>query len=762
MALACGREIRVRGIVQGVGFRPWVSRLAREHGIVGRVLNDALGVTIEAFGSTPALNSFVGSLEKEPPPAAEIAALEWKPIEALAPLGFEIAPSLAAAERRLAIPPEIATCDQCLAEIFDPSNRRYRYAFTNCTNCGPRFTIVRDVPYDRPATSMAVFPMCPACRQEYTTVTDRRFHAQPNACPVCGPRLRLLDAGAVQIHSDDPIRDAAQLIARGLVVAAKGLGGFHLVCDATSEAAVLRLRERKRREAKPLAVMVAGLPQAERIAILDERTRRLLTSPQHPIVLAPRRDGCELAQNIAPDNPLLGVLLPYAPLHHLLLDECARPLVMTSGNVTDEPIAYRNDEACARLGGIADAFLLHDREIVTRCDDSVVRVIAGAPTVLRRSRGYVPRPVLLQRRFDKPVLACGAQLKNTFCLAVNDQAFLGPHIGDLDNLEAFASFEESIVLMQRLLAVDPQIVAHDLHPDYLSTRYAKGRDGVVRIGVQHHHAHVASVMAEHDLKAPVLGVAFDGAGYGTDGASWGGELLLAEYTGFERIATLRPLALAGGDAAIRQVWRIGVAAVMDAYDGAPPRDVLARLRDVPEHALETVMTMIAKRFNSPLAHGAGRYFDAMAALALGIRHARYEGEAAMLLEHAHDGNVTSRFSYRIDEAAEPWQIDLRPAFREAVEALVAGHQPGELSSRFHNTLAHATAKVVRAAAERTGCRSVALTGGCFQNDRLASALLGLLSPSLDVYLPRNVPPGDGGIALGQAVVAAALSDGFGG
>ncbi len=762
MALACGREIRVSGIVQGVGFRPWVSRLAHEHGIVGRVLNDASGVTIEAFGSTRALDRFVGSLRKEPPSAAEIAALDWKPIEAPAPQGFEIAPSLGAEKRRLAIPPDIATCDQCLAEVFDPSNRRYRYAFTNCTNCGPRFTIVRDVPYDRPATSMAGFPMCPACRQEYTTVTDRRFHAQPNACPACGPSLRLVGAAGAETDCDDPVRAAAQVIAQGLIVAAKGLGGFHLVCDATSEAAVLRLRERKRREAKPLAVMVAGLPQAERIAILDEGTRRVLASPQHPIVLAPRRDGGELAQNVAPGNPLVGVMLAYAPLHHVLLAECARPLVMTSGNVSDEPIAYRNDEACARLGGIADAFLLHDRDIVTRCDDSVVRVVAGAPTVLRRSRGYVPRPVLLQRRFDKPVLACGAQLKNTFCLAVNDQAFLGPHIGDLDNLEAFASFEESIVLMERLLAVEPQVVAHDLHPDYLSTRYAKGRDGVVRIGVQHHHAHVASVMAEHDLKAPVLGVALDGAGYGTDGASWGGELLLAQYTGFERIATLRPLALAGGDVAIRQVWRIGVAAVMDAYDGAPPRDVLARFNDVPVQALEMVMTMVAKRFNSPLAHGAGRYFDAMAALALGITHARYEGEAAMLLEYAHDGNVTSRFSYRIDDVAKPWQIDLRPAFREAVEAVVGGCGPGELSSKFHNTLAHATAQVVRAAAERTGCRTVVLSGGCFQNDRLASALLARLSPNLDVHLPRNVPPGDGGIALGQAVVAAALSDAFGG
>ena len=762
MALACGREIRVSGIVQGVGFRPWVSRLAHEHGIVGRVLNDASGVTIEAFGSRRALDRFVGSLRKEPPSAAEIAALDWKPIEALAPEGFEIAPSLGAEMRRLAIPPDIATCDQCLAEVFDPSNRRYRYAFTNCTNCGPRFTIVRDVPYDRPATSMAGFPMCPACRQEYTTVTDRRFHAQPNACAVCGPSLRLIGAAGAEADCDDPVRAAAQVIAQGLIVAAKGLGGFHLVCDATSEAAVLRLRERKRREAKPLAVMVAGLPQAERIAILDEGTRRVLASPQHPIVLAPRRDGSELAQNVAPENPLVGVMLAYAPLHHVLLAECARPLVMTSGNVSDEPIAYRNDEACARLGGIADAFLLHDRDIVTRCDDSVVRIVAGAPTVLRRSRGYVPRPVLLQRRFDKPVLACGAQLKNTFCLAVNDQVFLGPHIGDLDNLEAFSSFEDSIARMERLLAVEPKIVAHDLHPDYLSTRYAKSRAGAACVGVQHHHAHVASVMAEHDLKAPVLGVAYDGTGYGTDGASWGGELLLAQYTGFERIATLRPLALAGGDAAIRQVWRIGLAAVMDAYDGAPPHDVPPLRHDVPEHALETVTTMIAQRFNSPLAHGAGRYFDAMAALALGITHARYEGEAAMLLEYAHDGNVTSRFSYRIDDAANPWQIDLRPAFREAVEAVLGGCGPGELSSKFHNTLAHATAQVVRAAAERTNCRTVVLGGGCFQNDRLASALLALLSPNLDVFLPRNIPPGDGGIALGQAVVAAALSDGFGG
>ena len=579
-----GRRIEIRGIVQGVGCRPWIYRLAHEEGITGRVRNDEAGVTIEAFGSDAALDRFLVRLETLPPPAARITDLSWEPIRAEQTPTFTVVESQPRQRRRVSIPPDLPTCPECLAELFDPNDRRYRYPFINCTNCGPRFTIARDVPYDRRTTTMAPFTMCPACQSEYDAVADRRFHAQPNACPVCGPRVRLLASGGEERWSRDVIGDAAAAIHAGQIIAIKGIGGFHLACDATSTAAVRRLRLRKRRDEKPFAVMVRDLTAALQIADMSSEEQALLTSLERPIVLVRRRERTGLSAEIAPRNPLIGLLLPYSPLHHLLLRALDRPLVMTSGNVSEEPIAYRNGEALERLGDIADLLLVHDRAIETRCDDSVARVIAGRPVVLRRARGYVPDPVPLQRPFARPVLACGAQLKNTFCLGIDDAAHLGPHVGDLENLETLRSFEESLARMERFLRVRPEVIAHDLHPNYLSTRYALARPESVKIGVQHHHAHVASAMAENALSGPVIGVAYDGTGYGPDGTAWGGELLVADYAGFERVATFRPIPLAGGDAAIREPWRIALAVLDDAFGGDPPLDALGLFAPSPPTA----------------------------------------------------------------------------------------------------------------------------------------------------------------------------------
>jgi hydrogenase maturation protein HypF len=751
-----GRRIEIRGVVQGVGLRPWVYRLARSAGIAGRVRNDAVGVTIEAFGHHGALDSFVRRLQAAPPPAAAITALRWQPIAPESSGTFVVVDSQCLAERRISIPADLATCPDCLADIEDPANRRHRYAFTNCTNCGPRFTITHDVPYDRPATSMAAFAMCPDCQREYETVADRRFHAQPNACPACGPQLRVLSSHGYDLCSADPIEDAAIALKTGLIVALKGIGGFHLACDATSAPAVRRLRASKKRDAKPFAVMVHDLGAAQQVAEIGEDEAGLLLSTERPIVLLRRRTNAPLSAEVAPGNPLVGLLLPYSPLHYLLLREVARPLVMTSGNVSEEPIAYRNDDALHRLSGIADLFLVHDREIVARCDDSIAQVITGRPVVLRRARGYVPRPVAVAHPFARPILACGAHLKNTFCLGLGDAAHLGPHIGDLENLETLRSFEESIARMERFLGVHPEIIAHDLHPAYLSTRYALARPEPLKIGIQHHHAHVASAMADNHLSGPVFGVAYDGTGYGTDGTAWGGELLLADYEGFERLATMRPIALAGSDTAIRQVWRIALALLDDAFDGAPPLDALRLFRDVPPRSVGVVRQMIARRLNAPLAHGVGRYFDALGALGLNRPCAQYEGQVALEWNLAADPMEAGRYPFVLDRAAAPWMIDLRPMVREAVADLTAGCCASAVSARFHNTMVAATLELVRTAAQRFGRLPVVLTGGCFQNARLAEGVLAGLAGACPAYMHRNVPPGDGGIALGQALIADAV------
>ncbi len=751
-----GRRIEIRGTVQGVGFRPWVDRVARAVGLGGRVRNQPDGVSIEAFGDERQLDDFLAALARDLPPAARVHSVDWVAIPPEGTAEFVIVPSAGAGERRLSIPADLATCSACAAEIADPANRRFGYAFTNCTQCGPRFTIATGVPYDRAATTMARFTMCPACAAEYRDVTDRRFHAQPNACPECGPRLALIDRGGRRVRFGHPLAAAAELLAAGEIVAVKGLGGFHLACDATSSEAVERLRLRKRREAKPLAVMVARLEDARRLARLTREEEELLTSPVRPIVLCERRPGAAIAPEVAPDTSLLGLVLPYTPIHHLLLAAARRPLVMTSGNRSDEPIARSEGEALARLDRIATAFVVHDREIANRCDDSVVRVVDGAPVVLRRSRGFVPYPIRLARPVARPVLACGAHLKNTFCLARGDSAYLGPHIGDLETPEAYDFLVEAIARMESLLELEPEVVAHDLHPDDLSTRYAESRPELVKVAVQHHHAHVASAMAEHGLAGPVLGLAYDGTGFGPDGAAWGGELLCADLAGYRRLATFRPLPLAGGEAAIRQVWRLALAALDDAFAGDPPLDRLPLFDAAPAGEIRIVRELVARGVSAPPAHGVGRYFDAVGAFLLDRPHAHYEGQVAMALDAAAGAAAGEPYGFTVAADREPWQIDLRPAIRAAALDRIANRPAGEIAARFHGTVIAASAEVVRRAAAETGPLPVVLSGGAFQNSLLAGGIRRALAPDLAVHLHREVPPGDGGIALGQAVIAAAV------
>ena len=750
-----GRRIRISGTVQGVGFRPWVYRTAVASGVTGRVWNDPAGVTIEAFGSQATLRAFEQALRGPLPPAAHIDDIRETEIPLEPSAAFSIVRSASAAEHQVSIPPDLATCAACVEDIFDPSNRRYRYAFTNCTNCGPRFTIATDAPYDRAATTMAPFEMCAACRREYEDVGDRRFHAQPVACPACGPALSIVRCGAPTESEPgghaDVIAEAAHALRHGLIVAVKGIGGFHLACDATSEDAVSRLRARKHREEKPLAVMVRSLEDAALYAHLSDVHREMLQSPERPIVLVEKRPGTALAPSLAPGNRQIGLMLPYSPLHHLLLADAGCPLVMTSGNRSDEPIAFTNDDAVARLGGIADLIVVHNRDIHTRCDDSVATVVAGAPMLIRRSRGYVPRAITLRHAVGRPVLATGAALKNTFCLAAGTQAFLGPHIGDLENLETYDSYVTAIERFQRFVDIRPEFVACDAHPDYLSTMYAEGL-GRPLIRVQHHHAHVVSAMAEHGLQGPVIGLAYDGTGYGFDETVWGGEVMLVTPASFVRLATFRPLSLVGGDAAVHEPWRAALALVLDAFDGVLPDDVLTMLASVPEAEMQRMASLVRAGVQVSRARGVGRYFDAFGALFLNRRRAAFEGQIALAWNQVANPDVSRTYPFDLHELEEPCEIDLRPAVRAAVADFRSGTTAGYIAAAFHNTLASATAATVRSAALRAGTVPVVASGGCFLNARLAESVRAALS-DFDVRLHAHVPPGDGGIALGQAVVA---------
>lgn len=748
-----GLHIEIRGTVQGVGYRPWVFQQAHRMDIRGVVWNDSAGVSIDAFGNSDILDGFVIALRSAAPPAARVRSVTSTAIPFVAHTAFVVTDSIASAEHLVSIPADLATCDDCLRELLDPVDRRYRYPFINCTNCGPRYSIVRDSPYDRANTSMAPFRMCQSCRGEYEAPDDRRFHAQPNACPDCGPRLVAMRSPHDHIATPDAIRFAARAIRAGFTVALKGLGGFQLACDATSTQAVQRLRERKRRERKPLAVMVRDLAHAEEIVELTDPERELLMSIERPIVLARSRVDSPLAALVSGAIPLTGIFLPYTPLHHLLLRDAGVPLVMTSGNLSDEPMVTTNGEALEQLRDVADVFLMHNRDIVTRVDDSVARVIDGAPALLRRARGHVPRAIETGRAFTEPILACGAQLKNTFCIATGSNAFLGPHIGDLESVATLIAYEAAIERMKTFVGASPTVLAHDLHPDYFSTRYALAGEGVRTVGVQHHHAHIASAMAEHRLEGPVIGIAYDGTGFGTDGTSWGGEILIARYEDFERFATFRPISLAGGDRAIRQPWRIALGLLDDAFGGEPPLHAIPLFRETRLLDVAGVRRMIQSGLNTTLARGVGRYFDAIGAIVLGLADAHYEGEVAFRLNMIADSAERGLYPVVIDEGVAPWEIDPLPMVKAVVDDLLAGRSAATISARFHNTLAAATAEVARAALVSRGQMPVVLSGGCFQNARLAEAVINTLRPSAHVVMNRDVPAGDGGIALGQAFVA---------
>jgi hydrogenase maturation protein HypF len=752
------RGIRVRGTVQGVGFRPTVCRFAAALDLGGFVRNDEQGVLIEIEGAADAVARFVAELPRAAPPVARIVSLETTPLAPLGEREFRIVPSgQTTASVAASIPADLAPCSDCLRELEDPANRRFRYPFVNCTACGPRFTIVRSIPYDRARTTMATFILCPACRAEYQDAWNRRFHAEPNACPICGPQLTFIPSSSSSssptTSTDSALVAATRALSSGLVVAVKGAGGFLLAADATDAPAVARLRARKRRPHKPLAVMSRTLEALERIVTLDEAERAALLSSARPIVLARLAPGPlagAIGASLAPGLGELGVFLPSTPLQHLLLSDGPPYQVMTSGNLSEEPIARDNDEARARLAGVADAFLVHDRDIHTRADDSVVRVIAGQARVMRRARGLVPEGIALPAA-GPLVLGVGAELKSTVCLTRGREAILSQHLGDLDDAATYAFFEETIVKLIQLVGARPEAVAHDLHPGYRATRWAKAA-GLPCVPVQHHHAHVASCLVEHGRTGSVLGVAFDGTGFGPDGTLWGGELLLADLGGFTRLGHLRPLPLLGGEAAIRAPWRLAAAALFEAGE---PVDLLARFEP---SRLEAMRHLWKRPHLTPSATGAGRWFDAVAALC-GLRaDASYEGQAAMELEAvAVDAPGSDEpYDFAVDDgAAGPFVIDLRPTVRAICEDLRHRVAVGLIAARFHQTLADAIAAGCRRARHRGAPETVALSGGCFQNRLLTERTRAALERlGFEVLLHRRVPCNDGGLALGQAAIAA--------
>jgi hydrogenase maturation protein HypF len=767
--------VRVRGIVQGVGFRPAVYRLAAERDLAGWIRNDAEGVLMELEGAEEAVDGLLAALRAAPPPLAQIAGIETEPVPPVGERDFRIVPS-AGGERSALVSPDMSICPDCARELLDPADRRFRYPFINCTNCGPRYSIIRDIPYDRPNTTMRDFVMCPACRAEYDDPTDRRFHAQPNACPACGPKLDLRDADGRPIEAADPVRAVREALLGGRIVAVKGLTGFHLAADARSDAAVAELRRRKGRDQKPFALMAGGVEAVRRRTLLEKAAAALLASPERPIVLLPKRTGHDLSASVAPASPYFGFMLPYAPIHLLLFEDLPGeasgegerefpPLVMTSGNLSEEPICREDEEAIERLAGIADLYLLHDRPIHTVCDDSVATLQRGGPLLLRRGRGYAPRPLPLPIESPEPILAVGPELKNAVCLVRGSDAFVSQHVGDLKNALAARYFEATVEKLERLLEVDPTVVAHDLHPAYASTRYARRLEGVRLVGVQHHHAHVASVMAEHGLEGEVIGLAMDGTGYGTDGTVWGGEVLRADAAGFARLGHLAYVPLPGGDAAVEHPVRTAWAALLEAFGGEEEagRHLVGHLAETDAADRRLWAEMIERGVSAPQACGLGRLFDAASALAGVCGRSTYEGQAAIELEAAAAGQPDEAPAYEFalrdapdrDERAG-WVLDWAPLVRDLVADLEGGTGAAEASARFHATVAAMLLAAARRAREESGLERVTLSGGCFANARLVEAIVPALeADGFTVYAHRDVPPGDGGVALGQAYVAAA-------
>ena len=745
--------VEVRGIVQGVGFRPFVYRLASRLSLTGFVRNDADGVYVEVEGDAGKADLFIRNLHDELPPLAQITSLQINEISLNSDREFRIIPSVRKKHTETLISPDISVCPECLEELLDPTDRRFQYPFINCTNCGPRFTIINELPYDRGNTTMSGFVMCPACRREYENPVNRRFHAQPNACPVCGPQITATGpdhfsekAGALQ--------DAIDFLNQGRIVAVKGLGGFHLAVDAYSDRAVSELRRRKHRFEKPLALMTASLAVAGKIAYVSEEEKRLLSSIHRPIVLCRKRKDAKIADGISPDNDEFGLMLPYTPLHVLLFALGApEVLVMTSANISEEPICHLNDLCREHMAGIADLFLMHNRDIRVRCDDSVMRSLAGEDLFIRRSRGFAPRPVILMET-GMSVLATGGHLKNTVALTRNNFAFLSQHIGDLENLETYNVFRETIEYMQRLLEIRPGRIIHDLHPEYLSTKWARDQDELPVAGIQHHYAHILSVMAEHGIREDIIGLALDGTGYGPDGVLWGGELLIARIHDYRRFASLTPLPLPGGEQAILQPWRMGLSYIYKCLEGdTGPADEL-----FSGHAsmIPVLVQMMEKSINSPETTSCGRLFDAVSAILQLKTEAKYEGQAAIVLESSawksySDRNSEVPVKFDLVQKDSMWWIDTGPVIRYIVGEHRHGTKVGTLAFYFHKALALVYCDLIRKAREETGIGKVALSGGCFQNMLLLTLISRQLgSDGFSVLINRQVPVNDGGISLGQA------------
>ncbi|MGA7244493.1 MAG: carbamoyltransferase HypF [Terracidiphilus sp.] len=772
------KSIRVRGVVQGVGFRPFVYRLATEERLAGLIGNDTDGVTIELEGPSDQIQTFLARLTSESPPLARIDAVTTGDLAPTGETGFRIVASEVLGRVSTGIPADAATCPDCLRELLDPADRRYRYPFLNCTNCGPRFTITRRIPYDRPQTSMAKFPMCPECQAEYDDPLNRRFHAQPNACWRCGPHVWLESGAPIEpssvgwessdsspIESADPVAHTIERLLRGEVMAIKGIGGFHLSVDATNEVAVNLLRQRKHRYGKPLAIMVRDLAAARDICDLTTEEEALLQTPARPIVLAHASNNNGIAPAVAPAIPWLGVFLPYAPLQHLLFaDPRVKALVMTSANLSEEPIAIDNDEARTRLAAIADAFLMHNREILQRCDDSVAAVVDDAPQLVRRARGYVPLAVPLPLEAP-PLLAVGGHLKNVFALARGKFAYESQHLGDLENPVGLDFFEESLHHLMRTFEIEPQTVAHDLHPGYLSTGWAKqwaGERGLRLIAVQHHHAHIAACMAEHDLTDSVIGLSLDGTGYGTDGRIWGGEVLICRLEGFERFAHLDYVGMPGGDAAVREPWRMAFAHLLAA---GFPGDEAKKLVGATAQEARVMTRMIERGINAPLTSSLGRLFDAAAAVILNRRIVDYDAQAAIELEciAVNESDELRRMEYvpvissKVTGSDGALSLSIGHLWRALVEDLRRGVSPARIAAGFHSGVAKGFILAAAKAREKTGISQVAMSGGCMHNRRLSRLLrAGLEEEGFKVFVHRKVSPGDGGLSYGQAAVAAAI------
>jgi hydrogenase maturation protein HypF len=745
------------GIVQGVGFRPYIYRVAMKHRLGGFVCNTPEGVIAEVEGPAGRIENFFSDVLKSFPPAADVSSTSSSDVAVLGESAFRIIASEQEGKKEVLISPDIATCADCLRELNDPDDRRYRYPFTNCTNCGPRLTIIRDVPYDRANTSMACFALCPRCRAEYENPADRRFHAEPNACPICGPKLWITDETGAPLRDapEDPVEKAAELLLGGHILAIKGLGGFHLAVDATSEEAVRRLRSRKYREEKPLAIMVRDIDAASQVARIGRTERELLLSPQRPIVLCRKRDESVLAPSVAPGVPNQGIMLPYTPLHHLLLEKNVAALVMTSANQVDEPICIANREALVRLKGIADFYLFHNRDILVRCDDSVAAVAGKAPVLMRRSRGWAPKPVTLKRSYPD-VLALGPQLKATLCILKGGLAYLSPHIGDLETPEARDFYRESLRLMERIAECRPDVIACDLHPAYWTTRLAEELPHSQIIRVQHHHAHIVSAMAENGLSRRMIGLAMDGTGYGPDGTAWGGEFLVADEIDFQRAGHIRPYMLPGSEKAVKEPWRVAASLLRESF-GDTWRDVARRLplKEKESH-FDVLENMMAQGFNSPLTSSLGRVFDGVAAI-LGTRQAvSFEGQAAMELETLATRLTRRSYPYEITRDGDKTVLDLRPLVRAVAEERIKGKDPAAIAAAFHQTIVRAIVAMTGTVREQTGLGKAVLSGGCFQNRVLLEGTVrDLEKAGFEVYTHQMLPANDGCIALGQAVVAAA-------